>query len=59
MPTPSLSTVMSSTPSNDAMDGAQFVTCPFWDWALLIPDVEFLYRIRSGPIRYLLRMPLA
>ena len=56
MPAPSLLTVVSSVPSNDAVDGAQFLMCSFWVWALLI---EFLYRIRSGPIRYLLRMPLA
>jgi hypothetical protein len=60
MPTPSLLTVVSSTPSNDAMDGAQFLMYSFWAWALLSsPDVEFFYRIRSGPISYLLRLPLA
>jgi len=60
MSTPPLLTVVASTPSNDAMDSAQFLMCSFWVWALLSsPDVEFLYRIRSGPIRYLLRMPLA
>ena len=42
MPAPSLLTVVSSTPSNDAMDGAQFLMCSFWVWALLSsPDAEF------------------
>jgi hypothetical protein len=51
MPTPSLFTAVSSTPSNDAMDGYQF---PMWFWTLPSnPDVEFFFA------RTPLTMPLA
>jgi hypothetical protein len=33
--TPSVLTVVSSVPPNDAADGARFLMCPSWAWALL------------------------
>jgi hypothetical protein len=59
MPTLSLLTVVSSTPLNDANGLAQFTMCPFWFSALpSSPMPNFLYRIRSGSVRYALTVPL-
>jgi hypothetical protein len=35
VPAPSSLTVVSSVPPNDAVDGARFLMCSSWVWALL------------------------